>query len=101
MKKTFYKKIKNNKNFVFIQNSAYTITKTVDRCPRFRKTNETIFLPNKVSKEIVLDVENLPHPQFVHVGFLCIINIEGAKMMVPARVEKNRFVICDKTVVRI
>lgn len=68
-------------------------------CPRFRATNKTIFLPNKVPKEIVLDVENLPHPQIGHSGFLCIVDIEGAKMMVPARVESDRFVVCDKTMV--
>lgn len=75
------------------------MTKGFDRCPKFRKNNKTIFLPNKVSKEIILEVENLPHLQFVRVEFLCVVTIEGAKMMVPARVEKDRYVICEETVV--
>lgn len=49
--------------------------------------------------EIVLEVENLPHPQPGHTGFQCIVTIEGAKMMVPARVESNQFIVCDKTTV--
>ncbi|KAK6619958.1 hypothetical protein RUM44_006358 [Polyplax serrata] len=79
-------------------NPLHQASKSVDHCPKFRKSNKTIFLPNKVSKEIILEVENLPRPQFGHVGFLCIVAVEGAKMMVPARVEKDRYVICDKTV---
>lgn len=83
----------------YLQNPAHLVTHGAIHCPRFRQTNRTILLPNKVSKEIVLDVENLPHPQVGHSGFLCIVQIEGAKMMVPARVESERFVVCDKTMV--
>lgn len=49
-------------------------------------------------KDIVLQVENLPNPQVGHTGFQCIINIEGAKLMVPARVEEKH-IVCDKTTV--
>lgn len=48
---------------------------------------------------MVFEVENLPHPQAGHTGFQCIINIEGAKMLVPARVDSNKFIVCDKTTV--
>jgi len=70
-------------------------------CPRFRQPKEKIHQPNNVAKEIVLEVENLPHPQVGHTGFQCIVTIEGAKMMVPARVENNRLIVCDKTTVSI
>ncbi|XP_046407058.1 plexin-B isoform X3 [Ischnura elegans] len=79
------------------QNPSHLVTHGANFCPRFRLPQESILLPNNVPKEIILDVENLPHPQAGHTGFQCIVNIEGAKMMVPARVEANRFVICDKT----
>lgn len=59
-----------------------------------------ILLPNNVFKEIAFEVKNLPHPQADHTGFQCIVNIEAAKMLVPARVESNRKIVCDKTMVR-
>ncbi|KAF2885610.1 hypothetical protein ILUMI_20552 [Ignelater luminosus] len=69
----------------------------MDYCPRFRK-REVIFLPNNVAKEMVFEVENLPHPQPGHTGFQCIVNIEDAKMLVPARVDaNNRYIVCDRT----
>ncbi|XP_050438453.1 plexin-B [Adelges cooleyi] len=65
-------------------------------CPRFVQPVQKILLPNGVPKEIILQVENLPNPQVGHTGFQCIINIEGAKLMVPARVEE-KYIVCDKT----
>lgn len=83
-------------------------------------------LPNNVPKEIVLEVENLPHPQVSsdilknfysfeaiikcnnflsfkkfqvgHTGFQCIVTIEGANLRVQARVDSSRFIVCDKTI---
>ncbi|XP_049807019.1 plexin-B [Schistocerca serialis cubense] len=78
-------------------NPVQLVTHGASYCPRFRHPKEDILLPNNVPKEIVLEVENLPHPQVGHTGFQCIVNIEDAKMMVPARVESNRFIVCDKT----
>lgn len=68
-------------------------------CPRFKKPLVPILLPNGVPKEILLQVENLPHPQVDHSGFQCVVDIEDAKMMVPARVETDRYIVCDKTTV--
>lgn len=62
-------------------------------CPRFRK-RDIILLPNNVPTEMVFEVENLPDPLPGHTGFQCIVNIEDAKMLVPARVDANR-VVCD------
>jgi plexin A len=76
------------------------MTHGANYCPRFRRPADDILLPNNVPKEIVLEVENLPHPQVGHTGFQCIVNIEGAKMMVPARVD-NPFIVCDKTTVSV
>lgn len=83
-----------------LQNPAHLMTHGANFCPRFRRPAHDILLPNNVPKEIVLEVENLPHPQVGHTGFQCIVNIEGAKMMVPARVD-NPFIVCDKTTVSI
>uniref|UniRef100_A0A146MHQ7 Plexin-B n=2 Tax=Lygus hesperus TaxID=30085 RepID=A0A146MHQ7_LYGHE len=65
-------------------------------CPQFSKNSKELLLPNRVSKEIILEVENMPTPQVGHSGFQCIVTIEGAKMMVPARMEHQR-IVCDKT----
>ncbi|XP_076249106.1 plexin B [Calliopsis andreniformis] len=67
-------------------------------CPRFVQRKEPLMLPNSVPKEIVLEVENLPHPQVGHSGFQCIVTIEGANLKVQARVDSSRFIVCDKTV---
>lgn len=68
-----------------------------NECPRFKKLITPILLPNGIPKEIKLEVDNLPHPQVGHTGFQCIVDIEGAKMMVPARMDSSRFIVCDKT----
>ncbi|XP_014244949.1 plexin-B isoform X2 [Cimex lectularius] len=65
-------------------------------CPRFSKNSKQLLLPNRVTKEIILEVENMPSPQPGHSGFQCIVTIEDAKMMVPARMEHQR-IVCDKT----
>lgn len=82
-----------------LQNPAQLGAHGLNSCPRFRHPKQKILLPNSVPMEIVLEVENLPHPQAGHTGFQCIVTIEGAKMMVPARVEANQFIVCDKTTV--
>lgn len=48
-------------------------------------------------KEIKLEIENLPRPQSAHTGFLCIVNIEGAHMSLPARMENKKYIVCEKT----
>lgn len=50
---------------------------------------------------MIFEVENLPHPQAGHTGFQCITDIEGANMRVPARVDSNRFIVCEKRIVSI
>lgn len=66
-------------------------------CPRIRHPPQPKLLPNNVPKELVLEVENLPHLQPGHTGFQCVVSIEEAKMMVPARVDSGHFIVCDKT----
>lgn len=51
----------------------------------------------KVPKEIRLEIDNLPKPKSAHTGFLCTVHVEGAQMLLPARVENNKFVVCEKT----
>lgn len=70
----------------------------VQHCPRFVRREKPLMLPNNVPKEIMLEVENLPHPQIGHSGFQCLVSIEGANLKVQARVDSSRFIICDRTV---
>lgn len=67
------------------------------QCPHIKSPKNEILLPNKVPKEIKLEIINLPRPQSAHSGFLCIVNIEGAHMILPARIEQNKFIVCEKT----
>lgn len=73
------------------------ISLPIQQCPRIKPAKSEILLPNKVPKEIKLEIINLPRPQSAHSGFLCIVNIEGAHMILPARIEQNKFIVCDKT----
>ena len=73
------------------------IVTCLQQCPHFKQSSQEILLPNKVPKEIKLEVENLPRPQSAHTGFLCTVNIEGAHMVLPARIESNKYIVCDKT----
>lgn len=66
-------------------------------CPHFKYNAAPILLPNKVPKEIRLEVENLSRPQSAHTGFLCSVHIEEAHMVLPARVEANKFIVCERT----
>ncbi|XP_015599759.1 plexin-B [Cephus cinctus] len=79
-------------------NQANLAAHGVQYCPRFVERKEPLMLPNNVPKEIVLEVENLPHPQVGHTGFQCIVTIEGANLRVQARVDSSRFIVCDKTI---
>lgn len=67
-------------------------------CPRFVSRKTPLMLPNNEPKEIVLEVENLPHPQVGHSGFQCLVSIEGANLKVQARVDSSRYIVCDRTV---
>lgn len=66
-------------------------------CPRIKHAANPILLPVKVPKEIRLEIENLPKPKTAHSGFLCTVKIEAAQMLLPARIENNRIVVCEKT----
>lgn len=78
------------------RNTGSVIT-TNTSCPHFRPPARPILLPNKVPKEIKLEIRNLPRPQSAHTGFLCIVTIEGAHMSLPARVEANKYIVCERT----
>lgn len=67
-------------------------------CPQFRR-RDVMLLPTNVPKQMIFEVKNLPHPQAAHSGFQCIIIIEGATMLVPARVLYNKHIVCDNTTV--
>lgn len=69
-------------------------------CPRLKRpADEDDLVPSGVARELVLEAENLPHPQAGHAGFQCLVDIEGAKMAIGARIEAGRYVVCDKTTV--
>ena len=83
-------------------NPAHLNTHGAGYCPRLRRPADVqdVLVPSGVARELVLEAENLPHPQAGHAGFQCLVDIEGAKMAVGARIEAGRFVVCDKTTVR-
>lgn len=66
-------------------------------CPHFAALQRPLLLPNKVPKEIKLEVRNMPRPQTAHTGFTCVVQIEGAHMSLPARVEANKWIVCERT----
>ncbi|XP_068152091.1 plexin-B [Drosophila tropicalis] len=70
---------------------------TVSQCPHLKRNREAILLPVRVPKEIRLEIENLPKPKSAHAGFLCTVHIEAAQMLLPAHIEFNKVVVCEKT----
>lgn len=70
---------------------------SVGQCPHLKQNRQEILLPVRVPMEIRLEVENLPKPKSAHAGFLCTVHIEAAQMLLPAHVEANRIVVCEKT----
>ncbi|XP_043657313.1 plexin-B [Drosophila teissieri] len=70
---------------------------TVGHCPHLKKNRPEILIPVRVPIEIRLEIENLPKPKSAHAGFLCTIHIEAAQMLLPAHVESNKIVVCEKT----
>ncbi|KAH8398914.1 hypothetical protein KR222_011678, partial [Zaprionus bogoriensis] len=69
----------------------------VSHCPRLKQQGRPILLPVRVPKEIRLEIDNLPKPKSAHAGYLCTIQIEAAQMLLPAHIENNRIVVCEKT----
>ncbi|XP_043069381.1 plexin-B [Drosophila bipectinata] len=70
---------------------------TAGQCPHLKKNSQPILMPVRVPKEIRLEIENLPKPKNAHAGFLCTIHIEAAQMLLPAHIESNKIVVCEKT----
>lgn len=67
------------------------------QCPHLKRSRQPILLPVRVPKEIRLEIENLPKPKSAHAGYLCTIQIEAAQMLLPAHIESNKIVVCEKT----
>lgn len=67
------------------------------QCPHLKHQRRPILLPVRVPKEIRLEIENLPKPKSAHAGYLCTVQIEAAQMLLPAHIENNRIVVCEKT----
>lgn len=68
-----------------------------ESCPRIKHRATPILIPVKVPLEIRLETENLPKPKSAHTGFVCTVDIEGAQMLLLARVEFNKYIVCEKT----
>lgn len=68
-----------------------------EHCPHLKASRQLILLPVQVPKEIRLEIENLPKPKSAHSGFLCTVQIETSQMLLPARIESNNVVVCEKT----
>lgn len=79
------------------KNPTKLLNHGIGHCPRIRQYKKPILLPYNVPKELELEVENLPHLQPGHIGFQCVVTIEQANMILPARIESNHYIVCDKT----
>ncbi|ROT66373.1 hypothetical protein C7M84_015602 [Penaeus vannamei] len=55
-------------------------------CPRFRQEQTPLLAADGAKSELQLLVENLPVPRVGQLGFQCVVSIEGATMLVGARV---------------
>ncbi|XP_063589572.1 plexin-B-like isoform X1 [Penaeus indicus] len=55
-------------------------------CPRFRQDQTPLLAADGAKSELQLLVENLPVPRVGQLGFQCVVSIEGATMLVGARV---------------
>uniref|UniRef100_T1IKW3 Uncharacterized protein n=1 Tax=Strigamia maritima TaxID=126957 RepID=T1IKW3_STRMM len=64
-------------------------------CPRFRPGSK-ILLPHEIPTEIEVAVENLALPQLGQTGYQCILEIEEAKAVVPAKIKGTNFVVCGR-----
>ncbi|XP_055858104.1 plexin-B isoform X1 [Episyrphus balteatus] len=73
------------------------VISTAEVCPHLKRQRNPTLLPVRVPKEIRLEIENLPKPKSAHSGFLCTVHIEEAHMLLPARIEANKIVVCEKT----
>ncbi|KAH8403954.1 hypothetical protein KR215_006911, partial [Drosophila sulfurigaster] len=67
------------------------------QCPHLKRQRDVILLPVRVPKEIRFEIANLPKPKSAHAGYLCTIQIEAAQMLLPAHIESNKIVVCEKT----
>ena len=73
--------------------TGHSPLKGVDFCPSFRLTRE-ILIPNGARREISIQVRNLvPSVE----GFECVVEIEGARERVPARVIDGEIICAENS----
>ncbi|KAF2368829.1 IPT domain [Trinorchestia longiramus] len=84
------------------QNPAQLSTHGAGFCPRFWRKEDELLAPDGAPTELSLSVRNLPVPHSGQTGFQCLVSIEGATMLVSARVVKDGtgIVVCESTVYR-
>ncbi|KAK8746915.1 hypothetical protein OTU49_016897 [Cherax quadricarinatus] len=67
-------------------NPAQLLTHGSGFCPRFWTEQSQLLAADGARSELQLLVENLPVPRVGQLGFQCVVSIEGATMLVGARV---------------
>ncbi|XP_047736216.1 plexin-B isoform X3 [Hyalella azteca] len=84
------------------QNPSQLSTHGAGYCPRFWRKEDELLAPDGAPTELSLSVRNLPVPHSGQTGFQCLVSIEGATMLVSARVveEGAGIVVCEATVYR-
>lgn len=68
------------------QNPAQLASHGSGFCPRFWQEQTPLLAADGAKSELQLLVENLPVPRVGQLGFQCVVSIEGATMLVGARV---------------
>lgn len=79
------------------QNPYHTSLFGKHACPKVVQPAGRILIPNAIPKEIVVKLENIPRDLADYSEFVCVVTIEGADINVPAWIDDNNTVTCQKT----
>ncbi|KAA0201739.1 hypothetical protein HAZT_HAZT002018, partial [Hyalella azteca] len=79
------------------QNPAKLSSHGLNSCPHFMRRTEDLLASDGTPTELYLAVRNLPTPRAGQLGFQCVVNIEGATMLVPAKESPDTegLIICE------
>ena len=72
--------------FVSSQNPSKLSSHGAGFCPRLLRSSSELLAADGAKTDLTLITENLPTPRSEQLGFQCVISIEGATMVVGARV---------------
>ncbi|KAF2368826.1 Plexin repeat [Trinorchestia longiramus] len=82
------------------QNPAKLSSHGLNSCPHFMRRSEDLLAADNAPTELYLAVRNLPTPRAGQLGFQCVVNIEGATMLVSAKesADTEGLIVCETAV---